>query len=186
MRLIIARQRSEVAYTPHLSHAVRLIPELDEFVSDPPTAEDDVQRATEILARNVQSARRARGLTQEELGERSGLARAKIHRIEKAAAPDNNPTMKTLISLANGLGLNAAQAYRLLLPEGVGEPESTTPPDLGQRMPIQDGTLAIELPAGEAFETARTVAAQSGQPVVLVDPKTREVVGIAGKSASAR
>lgn len=154
-------------------------------MSQPPGSDDDVQRASEVLARNVQQARLARGLTQEELGSLSGLARARINLIETGRA-NINPTVKTLVALAHGFSIPSLEAYRLLSPEGLDNRTLQRPPNLGEKMPPTLGFLSIELPAGEAFEAARAWSAHSGRPIPLIDPSTREVAGIAGKLPDAR
>ena len=48
-------------------------------------------------------------------------------------------------------------------------------------LPTMPGTLAIELPAGEAFELALSASEKLGRPLVLIDPSTRVIKGTARK-----
>ena len=54
-----------------------------------------------MIGSNIQSRRRAIGLTQEQLAERSGVSRVTINRIERGKL---NPSMKTLSRLARAMG----------------------------------------------------------------------------------
>lgn len=58
------------------------------------------------LARNLKAARKARGLTQVQLAEASGVPRSDISDIENAK-PSVNPTMTRLVRLAEVLGTTA-------------------------------------------------------------------------------
>lgn len=61
----------------------------------------DAFRAQYRRANQLLELRRARGLTQIELAQRSGVAQAEISRLERGAG---NPTEKTLTALADELG----------------------------------------------------------------------------------
>lgn len=64
---------------------------------------DDVLR---ILARNIRSARKARGVTQEQLGELADLHRTYVCDVERGA---RNVTLKTLLAFAQALGTTVSQ-----------------------------------------------------------------------------
>lgn len=53
------------------------------------------------LAREVYDLRKARGLTQRQLGAKAGIQQAEISRIE---AGNSNPTLSTIAALAQALG----------------------------------------------------------------------------------
>jgi transcriptional regulator with XRE-family HTH domain len=146
-----------------------------------PTTASKVARTT--LATNLIAARKAVGLTQAKLGENSGLGRAYIHRVENERT---NLTLDSLAVLAATLGLSVSQLLSERSPEdGPLEPlppsEGEQSPKLvGSPWPAVAGHLALEFPAGQAFEAARVVASYFKRPVMLVDPFTRVVSGIAG------
>jgi transcriptional regulator with XRE-family HTH domain len=148
--------------------------------------DDDFDEVNRILGRNVQVAREAMNITQEELGRRSNLPRSRVGKLERAEkGADTNPTLRTIVALARGLGLFPAQTYQLLSPTGGVQREPSDLPEIGERLVSPDGCLSIELPESEALSAARAVAAQTGRPIALLDPKTREVVGIAGNVTKA-
>lgn len=66
---------------------------------------EDLQQ---ILATNLRLARADLGISQEELGHRSGLDRTYVSGVERGT---RNPTVKVLASLAAGLSV---PAYKLL------------------------------------------------------------------------
>lgn len=151
--------------------------------ADVPETEQDpaVVAAQKTLATNLLAARTSAGLSQDELGKRCGLGRAYIYRVEKSEA---NLTLASLTALATQLGL---APWQLIAPGGLEREESKVPsPPLEIRESVGDTSspsanhLAIELPAGSAFEAARLVSTHMNRPITLVDPVTRIVSGIAG------
>lgn len=150
-------------------------------LKDPKTAS---KTARTTLANNLIAARKAVGLTQSKLGEDSGLGRAYIHRVENERT---NLTIDSLAILAATLGLSVSQLLSergledgpIEPPQPPGESEHS-PKLVGSSWPAVAGHLALEFPAGQAFEAARVVASYFKRPVVLVDPLTRVVSGIAG------
>ena len=65
--------------------------------------EYDALDAEFSIIQAIIDARNSAGLTQKELSERSGIARADISRMENGNA---NPSLRTLRKLAAGLGMN--------------------------------------------------------------------------------
>ena len=57
---------------------------------------------------SISEARRQMGLTQSELAKRTGIAQGAISRIESGKA---NPSVKTLMRLADGLNMNVAFGF---------------------------------------------------------------------------
>jgi transcriptional regulator with XRE-family HTH domain len=64
------------------------------------------QRTTRILADNIRALRRARGISQEELAEISGLHRTYIGSVERG---ERNVTLSTLESLSVALGVSVPE-----------------------------------------------------------------------------
>lgn len=60
----------------------------------------------EIFARNVRRIRNARGLTQDELGDASGLTRNYIGMIERA---ETSPTLDAIDAICQALGRPASE-----------------------------------------------------------------------------
>lgn len=81
---------------------------LDEFVAEHVLTDPEWRAsyedadATRQAARALARARRAMGLSQTELAERSGTAQAVISRIERGAV---SPSLDTLSKIAKGLGM---------------------------------------------------------------------------------
>lgn len=69
-------------------------------MTEPSELDDDAYAAS--FGRHVRSLRKARGYTQEQLADRSGLASDTIRRLERH---EFSPSLKTLRKLASGLGL---------------------------------------------------------------------------------
>lgn len=62
--------------------------------------------AREQFAKNLKNARAARGISQEELGDRADLHRTEISLLERA---ERDPRLATIARLAKGLGIPPAQ-----------------------------------------------------------------------------
>lgn len=62
---------------------------------------DDLQ---EILGKNIRLARAAKGLSQEDLADLTGLDRTYISGVERGV---RNPTIKVLQKISEGLGVSA-------------------------------------------------------------------------------
>jgi transcriptional regulator with XRE-family HTH domain len=151
-------------------------------VRDVPAKDHDpeVVAVQRILATNLLAARTSARLSQDELGQKSGLGRAYIYRVEKAEA---NLTLASLTSLATSLGVSP---WQLIAPTGLEtgteispQPQQQPSESVGSKSSPSADYLAIELPAGSAFEAARVVSTLMNRPIPLVDPVTRIVSGIA-------
>lgn len=77
-------------------------------VPEPPPKKPDRPEAVE-LGKRVRAARKALRLSQEQLGERSGLHRTYIGHIERGEV---NPTLHNVLLLAQALGLDASDLVR--------------------------------------------------------------------------
>jgi transcriptional regulator with XRE-family HTH domain len=62
-----------------------------------------------LVGRNAARLRKAAGLTQEELAERSGFSQQYISKLEQGR---RNPTIVSLYELANGLGASPVDLVR--------------------------------------------------------------------------
>jgi transcriptional regulator with XRE-family HTH domain len=60
------------------------------------------------LGRQIRDLRRARGLTQEKLGERAGLSYKFIGEIERGTG---NPTVATLLAISEALGIDVIHLF---------------------------------------------------------------------------
>lgn len=60
----------------------------------------------QALGKNVSELRKQKGLTQEQLAERSGLDPSYISGIERGV---RNPSFKSLVSLAQGFGMTVSE-----------------------------------------------------------------------------
>jgi transcriptional regulator with XRE-family HTH domain len=141
-------------------------------------SDDDANEAERLMKErfgiNLRAARTALGLTQEQLGESSQHGRVYVQRIETGQI---NVSLATMVSLARGVRRTVVD---LLQPPG---DVDRTPPienTVGDQVAIHPGDLAIELPAGTAFEAGQVLARHLGKSVPLIDPATRTVSGIAG------
>lgn len=67
---------------------------------------DDIRQ---IVGRNVRLARAAKGLSQEDLADLTGLDRTYVSGVERGV---RNPTVKVVQKLAQGLGLNPYQLLK--------------------------------------------------------------------------
>lgn len=76
---------------------------LDEQLQDPEfKTEYDALEPEFTLMQAMIDARKATGLTQKQLSEKTGIAQSDISKLESGNA---NPSLKTLQRLANGLGM---------------------------------------------------------------------------------
>jgi transcriptional regulator with XRE-family HTH domain len=67
-------------------------------------AEDSPVTPEEAFAANLHRLRSARGYSQEDLAERTGLHASEISRLERGA---REPRLGTIVKLARGLGVSA-------------------------------------------------------------------------------
>ena len=65
------------------------------------------------LGKNVSDLRKEKGLTQEQLAERSGLDSTYISGIERGV---RNPSFKSLVSLAIGFGISVSEVCSKIKP----------------------------------------------------------------------
>jgi transcriptional regulator with XRE-family HTH domain len=68
------------------------------------------EKINKILGERVRSLRISRGLSQEELGERSALDRTYVSGIERGV---RNPTLTVLAALAAGLKVSIADLFKM-------------------------------------------------------------------------
>jgi len=66
----------------------------------------NLKNLKELFSRNVRARRAYLGISQEQLGEKSGLERTYISQIERSNA---NPTFETLCSLAKALDTSVVE-----------------------------------------------------------------------------
>ena len=78
--------------------------ELLELLNDPEAkkAHDEFEREYAFRIK-LADARRARNITQKEIGEKSGLPQQSISRIEKGS-PNRSPTLRTLLKYVDAIG----------------------------------------------------------------------------------
>ena len=140
----------------------------------PEEALQDAQELQRIFGGNVRGARMRLGLTQEDVAARCGSARSYVGAVE---AGRQNLTLESLAAFARAVKSTVPQLLQL--------PEQTV--DSSETIltsgvaPTKPGTLAIELPAGQAFELALAASERLGRPVLLIEPTTREIKGTAKK-----
>jgi transcriptional regulator with XRE-family HTH domain len=141
-----------------------------------PNPEDKaLQELQELFGANLRAARQSRDMTQDDLSRASGTARTYISLVEKG---QKNLMMATAVSLASAVGKTVPE---LLLPLGQA---AESPPQLipaSGVMPHEEGALAVELPAGQAFEVALDASKKFGRAVPLIEPRTREVKAVVPK-----
>lgn len=113
-----------------------------------------------IFGSNLRRARESIGITQHDLARRAGVSLSSISYIESGR---QNVTLLLAMSLASAVG---RPLFTLLIP-----PNS----DGGFAAP-DPGTLAIELPPGDAFVVALSAAERLGKRLDLVDPVSRAVI----------
>jgi transcriptional regulator with XRE-family HTH domain len=138
--------------------------------------EDEAWReVAQVFGANLQAARARKGMTQEDLASVSGTGRTYLSLIE---AGQQNLTLSTAVSLAKAVDstlIDLLKSTGDLL--GKQEPATT----ISGPLPVQVGTLAIELPAGQAFEIAIEASKKLGRGVPLIEPETRQVRGFVQK-----
>ena len=89
---------------------------LNEQMKDPAFKEEwDALEPEFTIMQAMIDARKASGLTQKQLSERTGIAQADISKLESGNA---NPSLKTLQRLAAGMGMKVRVEF---LPVGSGE-----------------------------------------------------------------
>ncbi len=89
---------------------------LNEQMEDPAFKEEwDALEPEFTIMQAMIDARKASGLTQKQLSERTGIAQADISKLESGNA---NPSLKTLQRLAAGMGMKVRVEF---LPVGSGE-----------------------------------------------------------------
>jgi transcriptional regulator with XRE-family HTH domain len=110
----------------------------------------------ERIAKRIVQLRDERGITTEELAERSGVSRAMIYRIERG---ESSPTATVLNKLSIGLGV--------LLPTLLG-PSSYQEPRLQQRNPVASRRAQAEWKDPQTGYRRRTLTpATANQPMQL-------------------
>lgn len=104
--------------------------------------------STTIISNALEEARRAAGLTQAELADRSGVNRMTVSRIESG----EDPRFSTLQELARAMGMGLMLVPEALRPEIEGFIQSggkliAQPPGVGAPRSVVD-LLAVKLPPG--------------------------------------
>jgi transcriptional regulator with XRE-family HTH domain len=121
------------------------------------------------LAENLKQQREARGLTQQELSDRSGVPRPTLAHLESG---QGNPTLSVLIKVAAALGTGIEALVSAVRPKVRVIPSAELPSE--QRGGSELRTLGIELTVGfERWEMARGArlersAGRQGERRVLV------------------
>jgi transcriptional regulator with XRE-family HTH domain len=69
----------------------------------------DAQERARELGERIRERRKALGISQEQLGERAGLHRTYVGQVERG---DVNVTVRTLLAVADGLGVDVADLVR--------------------------------------------------------------------------
>lgn len=112
------------------------------------------------IGRNIRELRRAKGMTLEELAQRSGFTKGYLSKVENS---DKAPPVSTLINIAEALGANIAELFG---DESNGRSLSLV--RRGERQTIaRDGTVF-----GYAYETlARSNMHKHMEPYILTVPK---------------
>ncbi len=78
--------------------------------SQPPLSRQDLTALRGRFGSAIGKLRREQKLTQAELGERAGLHRTYIADVERGA---RNPSLVTVATLANALGLKVSELFRI-------------------------------------------------------------------------
>jgi transcriptional regulator with XRE-family HTH domain len=143
--------------------------------------EADAVRTYKIrFGENLKAVRLSLHLTQQALGEISGHGRVYVQRIESGQI---NVSLGTMISLARAIGRPVEDLFRALHGDGGTVLKANA---VGSGAALRENVLAIELPAGQAFEAGLFLARHLGKPIPLIDPETRTISGIAGVSVGKR
>jgi transcriptional regulator with XRE-family HTH domain len=134
------------------------------------------QSLKQIIADNLTRARSVAKLSQGRLGEKSGLGRMTVQRIESGRG---NVTVNNLEKVCNALSIPPAQLLTqggaaASLPQG-----AQNDVRFGDAVPATEDQLAIELPAGQAFEVARWAATVFRRTITLINPINRSISGFA-------
>ena len=141
----------------------------------PPDPNEQVAHELQrVFGVNLKAAREQLHMTQEALALASGSARSYVSLVEQGK---QNLMFATAAALARAVG---ATMIELLSPLGQTPESALSVPSSGV-MPPQPGTLAIELPAGQAFEVALIAARHVGKSLPLIEPETREIKGVVPK-----
>lgn len=146
-------------------------------------SDEEDRKATEaaqvLFGTNLRSARMRAGMSPTDLSEASGVARSTIYGVEKGK---QNITFSSACALARAVGSTFPDL--LSSPPCRKSNHPSEPPQTSGVSPPKPGTLAIELPAGDAYEIAMSVAARLDRQIPLIDPITREVTGLAARRSS--
>lgn len=73
---------------------------------------DKTDKVYETLRKRLVEARKAKGITQEQLAHLTGLDRSHIGYIEQAGKQQRRPTVSTLIKLSNALDTSLEQLFK--------------------------------------------------------------------------
>ena len=110
------------------------------------------------LALNLKDLREARGLTQQELSDRSGVPRPTLAHLESG---QGNPTLSVLIKVAAALGIGIEALVSVSKPKVHIVPRSQLPSE--ERAGAELRVLGSELPVGfERWELARGARLERG------------------------
>jgi transcriptional regulator with XRE-family HTH domain len=131
-----------------------------------------------VFGENLKIARTAAGLSQDALAQISGRSRSMIYEVEAGA---RNLSLETAEDLAKALNL---PLHTLLQPGGVAVPDAEQTALSTGILPIRPGSLAIELPAAAALESAMHLAKHSGRTIIVIDPESRQIRGTFPKPPS--
>jgi transcriptional regulator with XRE-family HTH domain len=124
---------------------------------------------------NLRAARIRAGLTQEELATKAGSARTYVWAIEDGRT---NLTFGLAAKFATAIGTTVVN---LLVTPDQSTVQDDAPVATSGVAPTRAGTLAIELPVGQAFEIALAASRALHRPVQLIEPLTREIKGTASE-----
>jgi transcriptional regulator with XRE-family HTH domain len=111
---------------------------LQECAAPPPTAEDELGRIIGSLGPKIRELRQQKGLSLQQLAERSDVSAAAIHKLERSGMV---PTIATLMKLATAL--NRPVSYFVDEESVVERPVVFTP--AGHRRPVYTSKAGLEL-----------------------------------------